>query len=214
MGAPMPGPARGAEPLGKPIAPTSMVNPIAVMRAEVSADSRSVDRLSRYFSSASRIARNAPIAPASVGIAMPVNPFPSPPYIKNKRKAPPVAGLFFYNDRQHIPLCHGIGTGQDRLSGAVALLEANVEEPMRLSEIAGYPGVSGHQLARLFETHLATTPTAFYMGVRLARARQLLLHTTANGNGIAHRSGFPSSVHFSRRYDGTVVTPAYRPMTT
>ncbi len=106
------------------------------------------------------------------------------------------------NDRQRIPLRHRIGTGQDRLSGAVALMEANVEEPMQLSEIAGYTGVSERQLERLFEAHLATTPTAFYMGVRLARARQLLLHTTASVTEIAHRSGFRSPAHFSRRYRG------------
>lgn len=106
------------------------------------------------------------------------------------------------NDRQRIPLRHRIGTGQDRLSGAVALMEANVEEPMQLSEIAGYIGVSERQLERLFETHLASTPTAFYMGIRLARARQLLLHTTASVTEIAHRSGFRSPAHFSRRYRG------------
>jgi transcriptional regulator GlxA family with amidase domain len=106
------------------------------------------------------------------------------------------------HDRQRIPLRHRIGTGQERLSGAVALMEANVEEPMQLSEIAGYIGVSERQLERLFENHLATTPTGFYMGVRLARARQMLLHTTASVTEIAHRSGFRSPAHFSRRYRG------------
>ena len=62
-------------------------------------------------------------------------------------------------DRQRIPLRHRIGTGQDRLGGAVALMEANVEEPMQLHEIAGYLGISERQLERLFETHLASTPT-------------------------------------------------------
>ena len=103
-------------------------------------------------------------------------------------------------DRQRIPLRHHIGTGQQRLSGAVALMEANVEEPMSLGEIAGYIGISERQLERLFETHLASTPSAFYMDLRLARARQLLLHTGGSIGDVAERSGFASAAHFSRRY--------------
>ena len=103
-------------------------------------------------------------------------------------------------DHQRIPLRHRVGPGHERLSGAVALMEANVEEPMRLYEIAGYIGVTERQLERLFEAQLATTPSRFYMGIRLARARRLLLHTTASISDVAHRSGFQSGAHFSRRY--------------
>lgn len=111
-------------------------------------------------------------------------------------------------DAQRIPLRHRVGPGHDRLTGAVALMEANVAEPMQLREIAGYIGVTGRQLERLFEAQLATTPSRFYMAIRLARARRLLLHTTASIGDIAHRSGFRSGAHFSRRYrDHFGITP-------
>lgn len=105
-----------------------------------------------------------------------------------------------HHDRQRIPLRHRVGSGQDNLSAAVALMEANVEEPMQLGEIATYIGISERQLERLFETRLTSTPTEFYMAVRLTHARQLLLHTSANISEIAYRCGFRSAAHFSRRY--------------
>jgi transcriptional regulator GlxA family with amidase domain len=103
-------------------------------------------------------------------------------------------------DRQRIPLRHLLGPDQDRLSGAVALMEANVEEPMTLTEIAACIGVTQRQLERLFEARLGSTPTAFYMGIRLARARHLLRHTGASVGEVAQRCGFRSPAHFSRRY--------------
>jgi len=104
------------------------------------------------------------------------------------------------HDCQRIPLRHRLGSGQDRLSGAVALMEANIEEPMQLGELADYVGVSERQLERLFEHQLATTPRAFYMTLRLGRARRFVLHTSASISDIAQRCGFASVAHFSRRY--------------
>ena len=103
-------------------------------------------------------------------------------------------------DRQRIPLRHRLGPGQDRLSGAAALMEANIEEPMQLGEIAAYLGVTQRQLERLFQSRLGSTPVAYYMAIRLNRARQLLHQTSAPIGEIAERCGFNSSAHFSRRY--------------
>lgn len=111
-------------------------------------------------------------------------------------------------DRQRIPLRHRVGTTQAALSGAVVLMEANIEEPMHLPEIAGHVGISERQLERLFDAALGYTPSEFYMELRLARARQLLLHTEGKISDVAFQCGFRSAAHFSKRYSAFFgVTP-------
>lgn len=60
--------------------------------------------------------------------------------------------------------------------------------------------MSLRQLERLFHDYLHRTPTQYYMEMRLARARQLLLRSEAPIADIALACGFVSLPHFSRRY--------------
>ena len=46
------------------------------------------------------------------------------------------------NDVQRIPLRHHLGTSQPKLVEAIALMEANLDEPMRLDELARHVGLS------------------------------------------------------------------------
>lgn len=103
-------------------------------------------------------------------------------------------------DRQRIPLRHQLGTAQPKLAEIVALMEANLEEPLSLDELAHHAGVSLRQLERLFHDYLHRTPTQYYMELRLTRARQLLLRSEASISDIALACGFVSLPHFSRRY--------------
>lgn len=103
-------------------------------------------------------------------------------------------------DRQRIPLRQKIGTGQPKLSEAVALMESNLEEPLSLDELAKFVGLSGRQLERLFHEHLKCTPGNFYLELRLVHARQLLLRTEQAIIDVADACGFASVAHFTRRY--------------
>ena len=104
------------------------------------------------------------------------------------------------NDRQRIPLRLHLGTGQPKLEEAVALMEANLEEPMSLDELAGHVQLSRRQLERLFRKHLGCVPTRYYLELRLARARQLLLQTNLSIVDVAFACGFVSAPHFSKCY--------------
>ena len=104
------------------------------------------------------------------------------------------------NDRQRIPLKHRLGTGQPKLVEAASLMEANLEEPMRLDELSRHVGLSRRQLERLFRQHVRCAPTRYYLELRLARARQLLLQTTRPIVDIAFACGFVSAPHFSKCY--------------
>ena len=105
-----------------------------------------------------------------------------------------------HNDLQRIPLRHHLGTSQPKLVEAISLMEANIEEPMRLDEISRHVDLSRRQLERLFQKHLRRVPTRYYLALRLARARQLLLQTTRPIVDIAFACGFVSAPHFSKCY--------------
>jgi transcriptional regulator GlxA family with amidase domain len=79
-------------------------------------------------------------------------------------------------------------------------MEANLEEPMSLDELAQHVGLSRRQLERLFQKHLRCVPTRYYLELRLARARQLLLQTSMSIVDVAFACGFVSAPHFSKCY--------------
>ena len=104
------------------------------------------------------------------------------------------------HDRQRIPLRLRLGTSQPKLIEAVSLMEANLEEPMTPDELAQHVGLSRRQLERLFQKYLSCVPTRYYLELRLARARQLLLQTTMPIVDVAFACGFVSAPHFSKCY--------------
>jgi len=104
------------------------------------------------------------------------------------------------NDRQRVPLKTLLGTSQPKLMEAVSLMEANIEEPMSLDELASHVELSRRQLERLFQKYLHRVPTRYYLELRLERARQLLLQTSKSIVDIAFACGFVSAPHFSKCY--------------
>ena len=104
-------------------------------------------------------------------------------------------------DAQRTPLHYLIGAGnQPKLVDAVAMMEANVEEPLSLAELAEQAGVTRRQLERLFRRHLHCTPSRYYLDLRLNRGRLMLLQTALPIAVIAERCGFASAASFARRY--------------
>lgn len=103
-------------------------------------------------------------------------------------------------DPQRIPLRQQIGTSQPKLTEVVTLMENNLEEPLSKEELAQFIHVSVRQLERLFQEYLKCTPNAYYLELRLQRARQLLLSTEQSIIDVAAACGFVSVTHFTHRY--------------
>lgn len=103
-------------------------------------------------------------------------------------------------DRQHVPLQARVGLFHENLIEAAALMEANIEEPLSLDEIAVLVGVSRRQIERLFKRYVGEVPTKYYLDMRLRRARGLLLQTAMSIMEIAVACGFQSPPHFSKCY--------------
>jgi transcriptional regulator GlxA family with amidase domain len=107
------------------------------------------------------------------------------------------------DERQRVALQARFGALQPKLSEAVTLMEANIEEPLSTDDIAGLVGLSRRQLERLFKQYLGTLPSRYYLELRLQRARQLLLETNHSIVQVGLMCGFSSGSHFSTAF-GTV----------
>ncbi|CAD5375144.1 HTH-type transcriptional regulator ArgR [Rubrivivax sp. A210] len=107
------------------------------------------------------------------------------------------------DERQRVPLAARLAAqagGSARLAEAVALMEANLSEPLATEEIAGLVGVSRRQLERLFKQHMGELPSRWYLSLRLQRAQRLLRQTPQSVMQVGLACGFASGSHFSNAY--------------
>lgn len=104
------------------------------------------------------------------------------------------------DERQGASRAGAGSTMPPKLSEAVALMEANLAEPLATDDVAQLVGVSRRQLERLFKQHLSELPARWYMQLRLARARRLLQDGPQSILQIGLACGFASAPHFSRAY--------------
>ncbi|MBS0364656.1 MAG: GlxA family transcriptional regulator [Proteobacteria bacterium] len=103
-------------------------------------------------------------------------------------------------DRQYVPLRAQIGASHESLIHVAQLMEANIEKPLSLDDIAARSSLSRRQIERLFKRHLGCVPKRYYLQMRLKRARELLLQTSMPIIDITTACGFQSPPHFSRCY--------------
>jgi transcriptional regulator GlxA family with amidase domain len=103
-------------------------------------------------------------------------------------------------DRQRMTLQSRFGMLQPKLTEAVALMEANIEEPLSTDEIATLVGLSRRQLERQFRQFLDSVPSRYYLELRLTKARALLLDTNYSIVQVGLMCGFSSGSHFASAY--------------
>ena len=103
-------------------------------------------------------------------------------------------------DRQRMELRSRLGVSHPKLLAVVKTMEDNLEEPLAQTDIARMTNLSTRQLERLFRKYLNTTPTRYYLNLRLARARHLLRQTSMTILSVALACGFVSASHFSKCY--------------
>src|SRR5690606_7917196 len=80
-------------------------------------------------------------------------------------------------DRQPVAHTGRAGLHHPALARAARLMESAIERPLSITGLATAVGLSDRQLERLFQRHLGTKPGGYYLGLRLARARELLTQT-------------------------------------
>ncbi|RTE66072.1 GlxA family transcriptional regulator [Amphritea opalescens] len=85
----------------------------------------------------------------------------------------------------------------DNLRHIIQLMKANIEDPLSIDELADCLGISRRQIERLVRTHLNTSPSRYYLELRITYARRLLLQSSESITNIALACGFVTSSHFS-----------------
>ena len=103
-------------------------------------------------------------------------------------------------ERQRLDLGARIGTRDPRLVAVIARMEAEIESPCRLEDLAAEAGVTRRQLERLFMGHFGTGPAAYYRAIRLDRARSFLAETSLSLIEVAVAIGFSSKSAMARAY--------------
>lgn len=87
-----------------------------------------------------------------------------------------------------------------RLERTIAAMEANLEDPLSMVELAEIAGLSIRQFERKFKSCLGQTPSAFYRSLRLRRAKRLIEQTTMPITEIGVACGFGTPSSFSKNF--------------
>lgn len=93
-------------------------------------------------------------------------------------------------------------TRDRKLSEALLMMEAGLENPIPLAIIANRLNISHRQLDRLFHRHLNISPSSHYRDMRLLRASALLKQTGLSVGEVAVSCGFHSASHLSKFFKG------------
>lgn len=113
-------------------------------------------------------------------------------------------------DIQRLSIPTRIGVRHPRLSRVIERMEQSIEDPVSPAELAEDVGMSTRQLERLFRRYLNRSPKRYFMELRLARARNLLMQTDLSVINVALACGFASPSHFSKCYRAQYGTTPYR----
>ena len=125
------------------------------------------------------------------------------PLMQPKAHARLMARMGMDSWREHpvrLEQAHSGAVSSPKLGEALALMAANLAEPLSTDDIAGLVGISRRQLERLFRQQLQTLPSRHYLALRLERAQRLLRHSTQSILQIGLSCGFSSGPHFSNAY--------------
>ena len=113
-------------------------------------------------------------------------------------------------DTQRLSIPTRIGVRHPKLSQVIRMMEHNIEDPISPASLAKEVGMSTRQLERLFRRYLNRSPKRYYMELRLAKARNLLMQTDMSVINVALACGFASPSHFSKCYRAQYDTTPYR----
>jgi AraC family transcriptional regulator, glycine betaine-responsive activator len=113
-------------------------------------------------------------------------------------------------DTQRLSIPTRIGVRHPKLGQVIRMMEQNIEDPISPAQLAKDVGMSTRQLERLFRRYLNRSPKRYYMELRLAKARNLLMQTDMSVINVALACGFASPSHFSKCYRAHYDTTPYR----
>lgn len=133
-----------------------------------------------------------------------------------KQLAQDVAEQFIYprirdeEEQQRTAVQNRYAVASPRLAQVIEMMEATLDEPVPLLELAARAGISTRQIERLFKDQMGIGPSMFYLKRRLERARTMLRQTLQPIREVAVECGFGSTAHFSHAYKKAFGIPPTR----
>lgn len=97
---------------------------------------------------------------------------------------------------------------KDRMSTITDYMIKNMSRVLTLQDISSELGISIATLKRLVDKTYATSPIAYFMGLKMEEAKRLIADTPLNVTEVSEQLGFSSVHHFSRAFkQKTGITP-------
>jgi AraC family transcriptional regulator of arabinose operon len=90
--------------------------------------------------------------------------------------------------------------GDERVRRAMDYLATTVDEPFSLNEVARHCGLSPSRLANRFRAQTGQSLQRYSEGLRMDRARLLLMQTPATVAEVASACGYADAFYFTRRF--------------
>lgn len=103
-------------------------------------------------------------------------------------------------ETQRMPVRERLQVKHPKLVKVLEAMENAIENPKSREKLAQIAAISVRQLERLFRSYLGRSISDYYLGLRLIRARTLLMQSTLSIMEVAVATGFVSASHFSRTY--------------
>jgi len=103
-------------------------------------------------------------------------------------------------DKQRAPLSAILRTRNAVLIEIVRQMQANLEDPLSLDDLARLNRISRRQVERLFRQTIGISPGKYYKGLRLEHARRLVRETDLSISEIAFASGFNALASFNKNF--------------
>lgn len=91
-----------------------------------------------------------------------------------------------------------------RLSDICNFIEARLENPMCLRDLADFAGCSPNAFITAFTASMGETPAQYLIRQRLRRAKWLLLHSNMDITSIAMQTGFSSHSHLTSLFTSRI----------
>ncbi|WJH40513.1 AraC family transcriptional regulator [Aliirhizobium terrae] len=95
-----------------------------------------------------------------------------------------------------------------KLQRVTQVMEAGLDKPFSLESLAGEAGLSPYHFSRMFKQSTGSSPSEYFIQMKIAKARRLLRETELNIVSIALDLGYASPSHFARVFKRQIgVTP-------
>lgn len=91
-------------------------------------------------------------------------------------------------------------TSVEVMNQATAFINSNLDNPLKIGQLARVLGVSENYLYKIFKSTLGVSPQEYLLECKIGQAKQMLLYSNKSLTQIAGELAFSSSNHFSNLF--------------